>query len=138
MKILGSFFVFIILSSSLFAQGTLQFNQVLLVNSLSTVPAGKVWKVEGFMYNGGAPFASGVANFVFVDLNNWPRGFFGLASFNVNGQAVVIPAAFNHPGGYLTSPTAMAWFPMWLPASTTIQPITNIRYFNVIEFNIIP
>ena len=33
------------------AQGNLQFNQVKLVTTLETVPAGKVWKVESVIYN---------------------------------------------------------------------------------------
>lgn len=136
MKILGSFFVFIILSSSLFAQGTLQFNQVLLVNSLDTVPAGKVWKVEGFMYNGGAPYVLGTAQLFGGPGSNTVRGFYGLARFRINAQTVDIPAAFADE--YRPSSIGFAWFPMWLPANTTIQPTTNIRYFNVIEFNVIP
>ena len=45
------------------AQGSLQFNQVLLVNTLDTVPANKVWKIEAMAYNGGAPFAGQSASY---------------------------------------------------------------------------
>jgi hypothetical protein len=120
------------------SQGTLQFNQVLLVNSLSTVPAGKVWKVEGIMYNGGAPYALTQASFVLLGTQA-QRGFYGLARFNINGQTVDIPSAISHDATMgIASPTALSWFPMWLPSNTTLQPVTNIRYFHVIEFNIIP
>lgn len=120
------------------AQGTLQFNQVLLVNSLSTVPAGKVWKVEGIMHNGGAPFPLGETFMSFMGSPS-ARGFYGLARFNVNGQVVDIPAGISHAWNVsLASPTALSWFPMWLPENTTLQPVTNIRFFHVIEFNVIP
>ena len=32
-----------------FSQGNLQFNQVKLVSTIETVPAGKVWKVENYL-----------------------------------------------------------------------------------------
>jgi len=120
------------------SQGTLQFNQVLLINSLSTVPAGKVWKVEGFMHTGGAPYALSESTFSLIGFSG-NRGFYGIARFSVNSQTVDIPAAISHQANFaVTSPTALSWFPMWLPAGTTLQPVTNVRFFNVIEFNIIP
>ena len=46
MKNCGFVFSFLILAMGAWAQGSLQFNQVLLVDSaLSTVPANKVWKI---------------------------------------------------------------------------------------------
>ena len=32
-----------------YAQGNLQFNQVKLVSTVETVPAGKVWKLENYL-----------------------------------------------------------------------------------------
>jgi hypothetical protein len=70
---------------------------------------------------------------------NIERGFVGMARFNINGQTVDIPSGITHSSTVsIGSPTALSWFPMWLPANTTLQPVTNIRYFHVIEFNIIP
>lgn len=54
------FFLFTVLTSKSFAQGNLQFNQVLTYSGSVyqggtgptwTVPAGKVWKVENFTYS---------------------------------------------------------------------------------------
>ena len=49
-----NFFLIIILSSLTLmgkAQGNLQFNQAKLVNTIDTVPSGKVWKIESFIYS---------------------------------------------------------------------------------------
>ena len=62
MKIYLVFFAFIFFGAQSKAQGNLQFNQVLNLeityNSALTytIPAGKVWKIEGGMaYNPGSP-----------------------------------------------------------------------------------
>ena len=100
------------------------------------MPIGKVWKVEGLMYNGGAPYPLSQAPFIQYSAD---VGFYGLARFSINNQTVDIPSAVRHNSTVgISSPTALSWFPMWLPANTTLQPVTNIRYFHVIEFNIIP
>ena len=52
------FLVVISFGQYLKAQGNLQFNQVKLVTTLETVPAGKAWKVESVIYNI-APTATG-------------------------------------------------------------------------------
>jgi len=51
-----------------FAQGSLQFNQVKLVSSEETVPAGKVWKVESVMSS--APRKSFSPYFIIVNSTN--------------------------------------------------------------------
>lgn len=56
---------------SLSAQGTLQFNQVKLVTTQETVPAGKVWKVESAMLG----LSQGIR------VSPW---------FNVNGDTIVL------------------------------------------------
>jgi hypothetical protein len=96
----------------LFAQGNLQFNQALLFSgqTLNTVPAGKIWKVENtaqsYSTSGSALYSSLV----------------------INGQAW-----FPQPsGGSLPSG------PIWLPAGSTISGYSANTQFNIIEFNIIP
>ena len=45
-------FIFFMCSSIVVsAQNSLGFSQVKLINSLDTVPSGKVWKIEGFVYS---------------------------------------------------------------------------------------
>jgi hypothetical protein len=62
-------FVYMIFPVSFFAQGGLQFNQVLFLNSsaLQTVPQGKVWKIEALL----------MPNEPFVKFNNQTGGSCG-------------------------------------------------------------
>ncbi len=105
------------------AQGTLQFNQVRLLEGSQgncptcwTVPAGKVWKIGSVNCNSG--------NTIYYVVNNRQLGF--LAGL---GYAGVDPRYINP-------------FPMWLPAGATFgyngmsnnQAIT----FFALEFNVIP
>lgn len=41
--------IFLLLCNFAFSQGSLQFNQVLVLSGLQTVPAGKVWKIESII-----------------------------------------------------------------------------------------
>ena len=105
------------------AQGTLQFNQVRLLEGSQgncptcwTVPAGKVWKVMSVSSSSG--------NIVYYVLNNRQLGF------------VATTGCCTQDGRYLQP------FPMWLPAGATFgyngmsnnQAIT----FFALEFNVIP
>ncbi len=133
-----SFFIALFFST-LTAQGTLQFNQVLLLQTsqsgtvlLGTVPAGKVWKIEAV---GGVPMSC----------------FCGF-SFD-NGQNTAF-----HSGGRLEGTQYRRWEtegmaqpPIWLPAGTPLTAMNcntcygcsgqcsfPYRYLSVIEFNVIP
>jgi hypothetical protein len=129
--------------STLTAQGTLQFNQVLLLQTsqsgsvlLGTVPAGKVWKIEAA---GGVP-------------QNFCRCRF---SFDVTSSSA--NSAFSI--GWLlegnewrrwekeSETTSTIWLPAGTPVSTTCSnccgssytcPSTVYRYLSIIEFNVIP
>lgn len=110
------------------AQGTLQFNQVLTLESSTssctvcwTVPAGKVWKVEMASSNSDSPIS--------VLVNNRELGY-------LTGHA------------YATSSTSYwgaRWgmhFPFWLQGNATLGfsgagTSKNTTFF-VIEFNVIP
>lgn len=141
MKLISFVFLSIFLFfNNLSAQGTLQFNQVLLLQTsqsgsvlLGTVPAGKVWKIEAV---GGVPMSC----------------FCGF-SFN-NGQNVAF-----HSGGRLEGTQYRRWEtegaaqpPIWLPAGTPLTAMNctdcyacnsatcsfPYRYLSIIEFNVIP
>lgn len=121
--------------SMLFAQGNLQFNQVLTISgSISvssssgkvnsptqTVPSAKVWKVEYI----GASFVSGA---YFAPI---PWGV------TINTQDLYVSTS-----SYLTSLNS----PIWLKAGDQLSFVTSgagsngsIKYlFSIIEFNIIP
>ncbi|NDB36449.1 MAG: hypothetical protein EB023_14160 [Flavobacteriia bacterium] len=107
------------------AQGNLQFNQALLLNTMSnnqtqwTVPAGKVWKLESI---GNA--SSGWMQ-IYID---------GNLAFEYWGGS-------GPTGGYanIRSSTSNA---LWLPAGTILGHVANAgtyyRWFNIIEFNLVP
>ena len=109
---------------------TLQFSQVLLVSTTQTVPANKVWKVEGFM-----PSQSLIA----------PWGSTVNFSITVNNSQIFVAGEFhshttNGSGGVAqTGYTASLDFqPLWLPAGTTLAAGTNVFGVSVIEFNVVP
>lgn len=122
MKILILSF-FLVLSSLLYAQGNLQFNQVKLVSTVETVPSGKVWKVENAIFAGGTPFT--ITTYTY-----------GSMSYAVNGLACYISSSGGPPTGnnYANAST----FPFWLPAGSSLASGSNMRYLSVLEFNIIP
>ncbi len=110
------------------AQGTLQFNQVLtLESSVSsclicwTVPAGKVWKIESASSNSDSPISLYVNNRALGDLTGY---------------------AFSTTS---TSYWGTRWgvkFPFWLQANASLGfsgagSSRNTTFF-VIEFNVIP
>ncbi len=114
------------LVSSVGAQGTLQFNQALLINAGSgvlTVPTGKVWKIVA-----GASQAQSLSS-------NRP--------FTINLNGITNHFVFRSQDGN-SNPitTTMNPFPYWVPAGTTVElpaiSAGGFRSLSVIEFNIIP
>ena len=104
---------------------TLQFSQVLLVSTTQTVPANKVWKVEGFMPSQSliAPWQSTV-NF----------------SITINNSQIFVAGAYQRESGnsgYAYSAN-LVFQPLWLPAGTTLAAGTNVFGVSVIEFNVVP
>lgn len=125
------------LSSSLFGQGNLQFNQVKLVSTLETVPTGKAWKVESATYGGGLVFCvagTNVASYCGSQNNINLMAVIGVMSYTINGQPNYISTLYSSAG----FSTNLSPFPIWLPAGTTLSVGTNMRYLSIIEFNIIP
>lgn len=140
-SVLSAVLFTLIFCASLQAQTKdLTFNQVLLVTSQQSVPANKVWKVEGvagpmvkqYMYRSRSD-----ADF------NPPQC---LIKINGNDISVLntLGAGAGHGSGdaggssgfaYAGSPTN---FPIWLPAGATLEASTNITYVSVIEFNVVP
>lgn len=125
-------FSFLFLCSSLFAlaQGTLQFNQALLMtngNSL-TVPSGKVWKVVSATVGDGVSFGDNIRFFI-----------------TINGAENHLNY-FSGSGSYGARSNTMPALPLWLPANTTVavpafgsnSNQTRIRNISILEFNIVP
>jgi hypothetical protein len=125
------FFVLAIISKNpVSAQGNLQFNQVILVSSIQTVPANKVWKIENaslsittnitFSLTDQISSGDGKRMASFTYLINGTTNYGGMGTTN---------SSFNSPPDHV--------FPFWLPAGTTLAAGTNVNYLSVIEFNII-
>lgn len=109
------------------AQGNLQFNQVKLVTTVETVPAGKVWKIVNLTYVD-IPNALNTTNII-----NYT------ASILVNGGNRQMRTIRGKDKGS-SSPTEY-WeqsFPLWLPEGTTLASSAGVFEISVIEFNIIP
>ncbi len=118
------------LGLSLRAQGSLQFNQALVMSSQNqtncstcwTVPANKVWKITGFTSN-----SNDVASMV---INGLEGGYLW-------GQAYS-----NSSISYAYARWHVPTFPIWLPAGSTLGflglgPNRNILFYGI-EFNVIP
>ena len=107
-----------------FSQGNLQYNQIKLVSTAETVPAGKVWKIESVTYNAPIPYmgqsgaGADVCKITINSIDQIVRGF----SFQYNGGAAVWEQSY----------------PIWLPSGTTLAISTGVNFISVIEFNIIP
>ena len=146
--------VFLLLLSflglSVSAQGTLQFNQALVVtDQLQTVPAGKVWKVTAIYGK------DEVCRSVAPLYNNWFSQAL-VAGFFLNGVEVLSFRKFltgtmynnsptcssNNSGGYsftsLNFESDPNVLPIWIPAGATVQTSGPNIFLSAIEFNIIP
>ena len=99
------FSVFIAMMTHAESQANLEFNQVKLITSSETVPAGKVWKITGIYTN---------------------QTSFGNHSVTET-PAILINGVRNHyvvpmPRGSGFFPYTVASFPLWLPAGTAVAP----------------
>jgi hypothetical protein len=117
----------------------LQYGKSKLISSKTdTVPAGKVWKVESFMYAKAienCPSTTtpiNITDSVVLNGNKMPvraQRFVGtIVSYYVNATAA-------------SSPEFIIWeqkTPMWLPAGTTLAAGTGVLYINVLEFKEAP
>ena len=116
------------------AQGNLQFNQVKLVTTLETVPAGKVWKVESVIYNI-APTATGYQS----GAGSCNSTSYESTAIEVAGVPTKVgqgtqPASYSN----LVYTHSYTILPLWLPAGTSLSGGTCLNKISVLEFNIIP
>lgn len=124
--------IFAVITFQAQAQYALEFNRVVLVGSnVETVPAGKVWKVEGAVYSAALPSTISTSSGYGVYSNQD-------ASMLINGNSVNI-RSFRSGGGYNHAST-IVWeekWPVWLGAGNTLAASSNVLYLSVIEFNLI-
>ena len=104
-----------LLSSVGFGQYNLQLNQVVLVsNTLQTVPAGKVWKVESYMQAGiAAPDMIEVGGSCAYSDRHHPMIVNGQTYFLINGSP-----GHGSSGTFLAASNIL---PMWLHAGATLR-----------------
>jgi len=140
MKII--FLVSLLWCGAIYSQGNLQFNQVKIVSNTDasqTVPAGKVWKIESIISDGGQdsyPVQTSGAVQSFFSACGAPAFY-----YLYNGKYLAInslPISF----GIHTSGGVMSSLPLWVPSGSTICMCTNASFcargYSVIEFNIVP
>ncbi len=147
------FFILVLLSFlglKVSAQGTLQFNQALVVtDQLQTVPAGKVWKVTAIYGK------DEVCRSVAPLYNTWFSKAL-VAGFFLNGVEVLSFRKFLTQTMYNNSPTCTSSnsngynfsslnfesdpnvLPIWIPAGSTVQTSGPNIFLSAIEFNIVP
>lgn len=118
-------------SPSAMAQ-SLAFSQVKTVSQVETVPANKVWKLNGCFYNA---LLSGIVS------SGSGSGTYSNSDANilVNNQSVAVRSSrsgggYYHAAGFVWE---MSW-PMWLQAGSTLAASTGVLSVSVIEFTIVP
>lgn len=114
--------------SQSFAQGNLQFNQVIKIsNTAMTVPAGKVWKIESYQQSN----VSGTSNSTSgCDITR-------VRPYIIDGQVYHnIKNVASGSGGYIYLPENK--MPIWLAEGQTAATSCPSDFLSVIEFNIIP
>jgi hypothetical protein len=128
------FLVFVTMGLCVMAQGNLQFNQVKLVTTLETVPAGKVWKVESVIYNI-APTATGYQ----TGAGSCNSTSYESTAIEVAGVPTKVGQG-TQPASYssLIYTHSYTILPLWLPTGTSLSGGTCLNKVSVIEFNIIP
>jgi hypothetical protein len=130
--------VLVLMLSGMALKGqNLQFGKTKLIESKTdTVPAGKVWKVESFIFSKTAPDCpTGASN---VNISD---------SIAINGNKLAVRVQRfsglhdNWRYGYAWSPEFFLWeqkTPMWLPSGTTLAAGRGVLYISVLEFNDVP
>jgi hypothetical protein len=129
------FLIILLLPSIAFSQGNLQFNQVKLVSTQETVPAGKVWKVESASYSGGSVLLVGCNSYNSCSggTNTYSPVLYSSMSYKINSVAYFTDIVAAN-GSISSSST----FPIWLSAGNKLEASSNMGFLSVLEFNIIP
>jgi hypothetical protein len=124
--------LFSVLSSLLYSQGNLQFNQVKKVSVLETVPINKVWKIEGFVYGSSLPNFSGINTDQIIASND---------NVQIDGIQIIVRSLRGAMGAYGGGKEMEIWqinYPIWLNYGSTLAASSGVQFISVIEFNIIP
>ena len=127
-------FLFIAISAMSFAQGNLQFNEIVTVRDvLETVPVDKVWKVESYQQSVVAVRSSFANNCSDLQKNR-PYYIDGNIYYDIGSIAQVTPQSNN--GTVWMVPENK--FPIWLKEGQTAKTTCSVDFLSIIEFNIVP
>lgn len=131
-----TFFLFVAIIATSFtakSQGNLQFNQVKLLNTNSTVPSGKVWKVESVLNGDNVSWTfSSISECVMsIKINNSEICLLKSRRYSVGtgntSSAAASESSFNCSN-----------LPIWLPAGAILDLGFNSKFISIIEYNIVP
>ena len=127
-------FLFVAISVMSFAQGNLQFNEIVTVRDvLETVPVDKVWKVESYQQSVVAVRSSFANNCSDLQKNR-PYYIDGNIYYDIGSLAQVQPQSNN--GSVWMAPGNK--FPIWLKEGQTAKTTCSVDFLSIIEFNIVP
>ena len=127
-------FLFIAISAKSFAQGNLQFNQVVTVRDLTeTVPLDKVWKVESYQQSMVAVRSSFANNCSDLQKNR-PYYIDGNIYYDIGSIAQVTPQS-NNGAVWMVAENK---FPIWLKEGQTAKTTCSVDFLSIIEFNVVP
>jgi len=121
------------------AQGNLQFSKVKLISNIQdTVPNGKVWKIESFIFSQSIPNCTGSTT---VNQDEFIK---------INGQNISVRSSRflsgyfwqGGPGGWNATPNSdyNIWeqkLPLWLPSGTSLSSDNGVLYISAIEYNVV-
>ncbi|MCC6599947.1 MAG: hypothetical protein IT223_04650 [Crocinitomicaceae bacterium] len=122
---------------------TLEFSQALLISSSSTVPSGKIWKVENILPNASpvasTPNAVGPGS---ATSTTTTETIIVVNGYNIRTTSSKASALPTNGSGYVNS-NAVSTFTLlsgalWLPAGTALAASTNVQYVSVLEFTVVP
>lgn len=122
------FIACLFVSFGTFAQGNLQFNQIIKVSTtVETVPAGKVWKIESYQQSN----VSGTSNS--TNACDVAR----VRPYIIDGQVYhnIKNIASGNAGYVYTAENRM---PIWLAAGQSAATSCASDFLSVIEFNVVP
>lgn len=125
-----------------FGQGTLEFNQVILISSADgqvTVPAGKVWKIEHVTASSARYFNYYSSSYSTVTWNtNNPNPCTGATSGNTSYPAIDHTPCSYADNYILINGIRTAFSsgsPLWMPAAATLQ-VNETPCRNTVTFNL--
>jgi len=118
-------FIFILTISQVEAQN-LSFSNPRLIESADTVPVGKTYKVESFVFSREIPWLPTGTSWPYQSVQD---DFILLNGINVAVRSCRLGTA------HWASEVWEQKLPIWLPSGTIIAPSTGVRFINILEFS---